>query len=142
MTVQTFFKPAGNDIADQAFLNFAEAVDIALRKATAASLSISDESIRDEFVNMLDDYLETLANFNRALRMRQLMEEAAYDDEDIQLTPEEQRQVDELVAAYFEEFGREERKKKKRTKKKVEPAEAKANNKNKKKAKANGEAAS
>ena len=139
MTVQTFFKPTGNDIADQAFLNFAEAVDIALRKATAASLSISDESIRDEFVNMLDDYLETLANFNRALRMRQLMEEAAYDDEDIQLTPEEQRQVDELVAAYFEEFGREEKKKKKRTKKKVEPAEA--SNKNKK-AKANGEAAS
>ena len=142
MTVQTFFKPTGNDIADRAFLVFAEAVDAAHRKASAVALSLNDEDIRFALLDMLDDYLETQANFNRALRMRQLMQEAAYDDEDIQLTPEEQRQVDELVAAYFEEFGREEKTKKKRAKKKVETAESEAHNNKKKKAKAKGKAGS
>jgi len=139
MTVRPSFKPTGNDIADQAFLDFTDAIDIALRKASAVALSISDEDTRYALLDMLDDYLETQANFNRGLRMKQLMDEARYNDEEIELTPEEQKQVDELVAAYFAEFGREDAEKKSRKKRTKKNAGAKANNA-KKKTKANGEA--
>lgn len=142
MAIRDSFKPTGNDTADQAFLDFTDAIDIAIRKATATALSISDEDTRDALLDMLDDYLETQANFNRALRMKRLMEEALYDDEEIQLTPEQQKQVDDLVAAYFAEFGTEDKTEKKGKRKRAKKnVAAKANNKNKKKAKANGKAA-